>query len=49
MEPWLIALLVKPLVALVVIGGIALPIRLAVQKWMPDGKLKRFLLFSWKV
>lgn len=49
MEPWIWAIVLKPIVALVVIGGIATPIRVAVQKWMPDSKLKRLLLFSWKV
>jgi len=38
------ALLLKPFVALVVIGGIAVPGRLAVQRWMKDGTLKRLLL-----
>lgn len=37
-------LLLKPLVAIVILGGIALPIRLAVQRRMKDGKLKRLLL-----
>lgn len=49
MEGWFWAVLVKPLVALILIGCIATPIRVAVQKWMPDSKLKRFLLFSWRV
>ncbi len=49
MDGYVWAMLAKPLVALVVIGGIATPIRVAVQKWMPDSKLKRFLLFSWRV
>lgn len=49
MDGFVWAMLFKPLVALVVIGGIATPIRVAVQKWMPDNKLKRLLLFSWRV
>lgn len=49
MEPWHIALLIKPLVAFVILVLIALPIRMAVKRWMPECKLKRILLFSWKV
>lgn len=41
---WLLAVLVKPFVALVLFGLICLPARIAVQKWMPDGKMKRLLL-----
>lgn len=44
MEPWLIALLLKPLGALILFGCIALPGRILVQKYMKEGKLKRFLL-----
>ena len=44
MEPWLLALLIKPFVALVVFGLICLPARLLVRSKMRDGKLKRFLL-----
>lgn len=39
-----IALLIKPFAALVLFGLILLPIRLAVKRWMPEGKLKRLLL-----
>lgn len=39
-----IAMLLKPLAALVFFGLILLPIRLAVQKWWPDGKVKQLLL-----
>ncbi len=41
---WYLALLLKPFIALVVFGFICLPIRLAVQRWMKDGALKRTLL-----
>jgi hypothetical protein len=41
---WLLALLIKPFVALVVFGLICLPARFALQRHMPDSKLKRFLL-----
>lgn len=36
--------LAKPFFMLVVFGLILLPIRLAVQRWWPDGRVKRFLL-----
>lgn len=39
-----LAQILKPFVLLVVLGLICLPARLAVQRWMKDGKLKRFLL-----
>ena len=44
MEPWQIALLLRPLGALIMFGCIALPGRIFVQKYMKEGKLKRFLL-----
>jgi hypothetical protein len=40
---WLLALVLKPFIALIVFGLICLPARLAVLK-MRDSKLKRFLL-----
>jgi hypothetical protein len=39
-----IAFFIRPLVALVVLGFICLPARLAVRRWMPEGKLKAMLL-----
>jgi hypothetical protein len=41
---WLLAVVLKPFAALVLFGLICLPARLAVQRWMPDGRLKRLLL-----
>ena len=41
---WLLALVLKPFAALVMFGLICLPARLAVQRWMPDGWVKRLLL-----
>lgn len=43
-----LALIFKPIAALILFGLICLPARLAVQKWMPDGKVKRFLLLPLK-
>jgi hypothetical protein len=40
---WLLALVLKPFIALIVFGLICLPARLALMK-MRDSKLKRFLL-----
>jgi hypothetical protein len=44
MEPWLLAILLRPLFALAFSCLIGLPVRLAIGKWMKDGKLKRALL-----
>lgn len=41
---WLIALVLRPFVALIVFGLICLPARLAVQRYMPPGRLKSLLL-----
>lgn len=39
-----IAMFIRPFVYLAVAVLICLPARLAVQRWMPDGKWKRLLL-----
>ena len=44
----MIAMILRPFAALVLFGLICLPIRLAVQKWLPEGRLKRILLFRIK-
>ena len=41
---WLVAVVLRPLIFLIVLGLICLPVRLAVQRWLPEGKLKRLLL-----
>ena len=41
---WLLAVVLKPFAALVLFGLICLPARLAVQRWMPEGKFKKMLL-----
>jgi hypothetical protein len=43
MEGWQIALVLKPLVALILLGLVVLPIKLALQRYWPDGPVKRFL------
>jgi hypothetical protein len=39
-----LAAFLRPFLLLLVLGLICLPVRLAVKRWMPDGKLKRLLL-----
>ena len=39
-----LAIALKPLAALIMFGLICLPIRLAVQKWFPESRIKRLLL-----
>jgi hypothetical protein len=41
---WLLAVVFRPLAALVLFGLICLPARMAVQRWMPQGRLKSLLL-----
>lgn len=41
---WAIAVVLRPFTALILFGLICLPARLAVQKRMKEGRLKRLLL-----
>jgi hypothetical protein len=41
---WVLAVAMKSVFGLILFGLICLPARLAVQKYMPDGRLKRLLL-----
>jgi len=43
-----IAIVLRPFVALIVFGLILLPIRLAVQRWFPEGRVKKLLLYPVK-
>jgi len=45
---WLLAVIFRPIAALILFGLICLPARIAVQKWMPEGKFKRVLLLPLK-
>jgi len=45
MEPWVLALLLKPFVLLVLAVCILIPVRVLLSRKMKDGKLKRFLLW----
>lgn len=44
MEPWLIAVLIKPFLLLAFLGLIVLPLKLIFQRYFPEGKIKRVLL-----
>jgi hypothetical protein len=41
---WFIAIALRPFASLVLFGLICLPARLAVQRYMRDGRMKRLLL-----
>lgn len=43
---WLLAVVFRPVAALILFGLICLPARIAVQRWLPEGKLKRLLLLK---
>jgi hypothetical protein len=43
MEPWAIAILIKPIALLIFFGFIVLPIKLLFQRIIPDGRIKRLL------
>lgn len=44
MEPWLLGIILKPFGALLIFGGIALPIRWLIHHKMPEGRWKRIIL-----
>jgi hypothetical protein len=44
MDGWVIAAFLKPFALLVLAVVVLIPARMAVAKWLPDGKLKRLLL-----
>lgn len=44
-EPWQWAIVLKPLVFFILAGLVLYPARRAVMRWLPEGKLKRLLLF----
>lgn len=48
MEGWQIAILLKPL-GLIVLFGFTWAVAKVIKPHIPEGKLKRFLFFSWKV
>lgn len=41
---WVLALLFRPVAALILFGLVCLPIRMAVNRFIPDGRLKTILL-----
>lgn len=44
MSNWVIALLIKPLVLIALAVFVLYPARIAVQKWLPEGRVKKLLL-----
>ncbi len=48
MEPWMWAVVLKPF-ALIVLFTFTWSCARLVRMYLPDGRLKRFLLISWKV
>lgn len=40
-----LAALLRPFILLVLLGCILLPIRYAIIKWWPEGRVKRLLLY----
>ena len=43
---WLLAVIIRPFAALVLFGLVCLPARIAVQRYMKQGKLKSLLLYK---
>lgn len=41
---WFLAVALRPILCLVLLGLICLPARIMFQRFMPDGRLKRLLL-----
>jgi hypothetical protein len=48
MEPWHWAIILKPL-GLIVLFGFTWIVSRSIKPYIPEGRLKRFLFFSWKV
>lgn len=44
----LLANIIRPFAVFFVLAFICLPIKWAVHKWFPEGKVKRALLSDWK-
>jgi hypothetical protein len=48
MEGWQLAIVLKPL-GLIVLFGFTWYLSRWIKQYLPEGRLKRFLFFSWKV
>lgn len=48
MEGWQVALIMKPIILLILFGTVR-ALTFPLYRWMPEGKLKRILFFSWRV
>jgi len=46
---WVVALMIKPFALIVLFVLIVWPIERWIAKRIPEGRLKRILLFSWRV
>lgn len=44
MNTWILSVILKPIFLLIFFGLVCLPIRFAIYKWLPNGKLKNELL-----
>ena len=44
LEPWQIAIVLKPFAMLIVAVVILIPARMAAERYIPEGRLKRVLL-----
>jgi hypothetical protein len=44
MQSWQWALLLRPLILLILLGGVVAPIRWAIMRKIPEGKIRRLLL-----
>jgi len=47
MPDFVLALILRPFVLLLISVLLLIPARLAVQRWLPDGRIKRVLL--WRI
>jgi hypothetical protein len=43
-DPWQIAILIKPLAFFLLAALVLYPARMAAKRWLPEGRLKRLLL-----
>lgn len=48
MDPWMWAAFLKPLVLVILFACVLHPARRAVERYWPEGRIKRVLLFRWE-
>ena len=52
MSGWQLSLILKPLIAIVIMAAVvflAVKLEWIIKRFVPEGKIKRILLFRWKV